>query len=115
MPSFVRRSCRSRPICRQRQAEAAEAEITFDDIAAVIEGWTKIPVHRLTEDESVKLLSLEERIHRRVIGQEEAVDAVSRAIRGDARIFPRKSARFPLSLPDLPVLEKLSLLKPLQK
>lgn len=73
------------------QAEAAEAEITFDDIAAVIEGWTKIPVHRLTEDESVKLLSLEERIHRRVIGQEEAVDAVSRAIRrGRADISAKK-------------------------
>lgn len=61
--------------------EAAKAEITFDDIAAVIESWTKIPVHRLTEDESKKLLSLESRIHERVIGQDEAVDVVSKAIR----------------------------------
>ena len=53
----------------------------MDDIAAVIEGWTKIPVHRLTEDESKKLLELEERIHERVVGQEDAVGAVSRAIR----------------------------------
>ena len=71
--------------------EAKKAEITFDDIAAVIEGWTKIPVHRLTEDESTKLLNLESRIHERVIGQNEAVDAVSRAIRrGRADITTRK-------------------------
>lgn len=73
------------------EAEAAKAEITFDDIAAVIEGWTKIPVHRLTESESEKLLNLEERIHRRVIGQNEAVEAVARAIRrGRADITSRK-------------------------
>ena len=60
---------------------ASNLEITFDDIAAVIEGWTKIPVHRLTEDEAQKLLSLEERIHERVIGQDNAVTAVSQAIR----------------------------------
>ncbi len=60
---------------------ASNLEITFDDIAAVIEGWTKIPVHRLTEDETQKLLSLEERIHERVIGQDNAVTAVAQAIR----------------------------------
>lgn len=71
--------------------EAEKAEITFDDIAAVIEGWTKIPVHRLTEDEATKLLNLESRIHERVIGQEKAVTAVSRAIRrGRADITTRK-------------------------
>ena len=71
--------------------EAKKAEITFDDIAAVIEGWTKIPVNRLTEDESTKLLNLESRIHERVIGQNEAVEAVSRAIRrGRADITTRK-------------------------
>lgn len=71
--------------------EAKKAEITFDDIAAVIEDWTKIPVHRLTEDESTKLLNLESRIHERVIGQNEAVEAVSRAIRrGRADITTRK-------------------------
>ncbi len=61
--------------------EAANAKITIDDLAAVIEGWTKIPVHRLTEDEATRLLELEERIHQRVIGQNEAVDAVAKAIR----------------------------------
>ena len=63
------------------RAEADKAEITSEDIAAVIEGWTKIPVHKLTEDESEKLLALEERIHERVIGQDNAVVAVSGAIR----------------------------------
>ena len=65
----------------EHEKEASNAEITFDDIASVIEAWTKIPVHRLTEDEAHKLLHLEDRIHERVIGQNTAVDAVSRAIR----------------------------------
>ena len=73
------------------QIEADKAEITYEDIAAVIEGWTKIPVHRLTETEASTLLNLETRIHERVIGQNEAVDAVSRAIRrGRADITSRK-------------------------
>ncbi len=73
------------------RAEAAKAEITFDDVASVIEGWTKIPVHRLTESETEKLLNLESRIHERVVGQDEAVEAVSRAIRrGRADITTRK-------------------------
>ena len=76
---------------KEYENEALKAEITFDDVAAVIEAWTKIPVHRLTEDESQKLLSLEERIHERVIGQEDAVSAVSQAIRrGRADITSRK-------------------------
>ncbi|MDD6564880.1 MAG: ATP-dependent Clp protease ATP-binding subunit [Clostridiales bacterium] len=71
--------------------DAKNAEITFDDIAAVIEGWTKIPVHRLTEDETEKLLNLELRIHERVIGQDEAVNAVAQAIRrGRADITTKK-------------------------
>ena len=75
----------------QAKQEASKAEITFDDIAAVIEGWTKIPVHRLTEDEATKLINLESRIHERVVGQNEAVDTVSRAIRrGRADITTRK-------------------------
>ena len=73
------------------QTEASKAEITFDDVAAVIEGWTKIPVHRITESEAAKLLDLENRIHTRVIGQNEAVDAVARAIRrGRADITTKK-------------------------
>lgn len=74
-----------------KEEEARASEITLEDVAAVIEGWTKIPVHTLTEDEATRLLSLEERIHRRVIGQEAAVLAVSRAIRrGRADISYKK-------------------------
>lgn len=71
--------------------EAKKAEITYDDIAAVIESWTKIPVHRLTEDEAKKLLDLEQRLHERVIGQNTAVSSVARAIRrGRADITTKK-------------------------
>ena len=55
--------------------------LTVQDIARVIENWTKIPVQKLTEEETQKLLSLEDNLHKRVIGQDEAVSAVARAIR----------------------------------
>ena len=55
--------------------------ITLQDIATVIESWTKIPVKKITEAETQKLLNLESNLHKRIIGQEEAVNAVSRAIR----------------------------------
>ena len=55
--------------------------LTVQDIATVIENWTKIPVKKITEAETQKLLNLEDNLHKRVIGQEEAVSAVSRAIR----------------------------------
>ena len=56
-------------------------QITVQDIANVIESWTKIPVKKITEAETQKLLNLESNLHKRVIGQEEAVSSVSRAIR----------------------------------
>ncbi len=56
-------------------------QITIQDIANVIESWTKIPVKKITEAETQKLLNLENNLHKRVIGQEEAVSSVSRAIR----------------------------------
>ena len=55
--------------------------LTSDDIAAVIEMWTKIPVKHISEFETNRLSNLEERLHKRLIGQDEAVSAVSRAIR----------------------------------
>ena len=55
--------------------------LTVQDIAGVIESWTKIPVKKITEKETEKLLNLEENLHKRIIGQEDAVSAVSRAIR----------------------------------
>lgn len=56
-------------------------EITLQDIAEVIESWTKIPVTKITEAESARLLNLENNLHKRIIGQEEAVTSVARAIR----------------------------------
>ena len=56
-------------------------ELTVQDIAAVIESWTKIPVKKITEAETQKLLNLETNLHKRIIGQNDAVNAVSRAIR----------------------------------
>ena len=55
--------------------------LSLQDIANVIENWTKIPVKKITEAETQKLLNLETNLHKRIIGQEEAVSAVSRAIR----------------------------------
>ncbi|MCF2970122.1 ATP-dependent Clp protease ATP-binding subunit [Synechococcus sp. Nb3U1] len=56
-------------------------EVTEEDIAQVVSAWTGVPVAKLTETESVKLLNMEETLHQRIIGQEEAVRAISRAIR----------------------------------
>ena len=55
--------------------------LTMQDIAEVIESWTKIPVKKVTEAETQKLLNLEANLHKRIIGQEKAVAAVARAIR----------------------------------
>ena len=55
--------------------------ITDEDIAEVVANWTKIPVQKITQTENEKLKSLEENLHKRVVGQDEAVSAVSRAIK----------------------------------
>src|SRR5699024_802448 len=52
-----------------------------EDIAAVVSDWTGVPVTRLTEDEGQRLLHMEDTLHKRVVGQDEAVEAVARAIR----------------------------------
>ncbi|MDQ2984474.1 MAG: ATP-dependent chaperone ClpB [Actinomycetota bacterium] len=56
-------------------------EVDEDDIAAVVARWTGIPVSRLLEGETEKLIHMEERLHERVVGQEEAVEAVANALR----------------------------------
>ena len=63
------------------QQTRSHGAVTEDDIAAVISGWTGVPVAQLTEDEGQRLLHLEDTLHRRVIGQSEAVTAVAKAIR----------------------------------
>lgn len=57
------------------------AEISYEDIAEVIASWTKIPVKKISEDENEKLKNLEKTLHERVVGQTEAVSAISKAIR----------------------------------
>ncbi len=58
-----------------------ESQVTAEDIAVVVSMWTGIPVSKIAETESAKLLNMEETLHERVIGQSEAVTAISRAIR----------------------------------
>jgi ATP-dependent Clp protease ATP-binding subunit ClpC len=62
-------------------AENQSPVVTEEDIAQIVASWTGVPVQKLTESESVKLLNMEETLHQRLIGQDEAVKAVSRAIR----------------------------------
>jgi len=65
----------------QEDQRLVKEEVDAEDIAEIVSSWTGIPVSRLMEGEMEKLLNLEERIHRRVVGQEEAVEAVSDAVR----------------------------------
>ena len=66
---------------KRRKNNTQHRPVTAEDIAAVVSGWTGIPVTRLTEDEGQRLLHMEETLHQRVVGQDEAVRAVARAIR----------------------------------
>ena len=65
----------------QQKSERRVNEVTPDDIADIVSSWTGIPVKRLAQEESERLLHMESILHQRVIGQDEAVEAVSRAIR----------------------------------
>jgi ATP-dependent Clp protease ATP-binding subunit ClpC len=61
--------------------ETAQIAVTEDEVAQIVQSWTGIPVTRLVEAETQKLLRMEEELHKRVIGQQEAIGAVSRAVR----------------------------------
>ena len=65
----------------QNKSSNNNPSVTAEDIAEIVSSWTKIPIKRLTEEESTKLLNLENILHERVIGQEEAVKSVAHAIR----------------------------------
>ena len=65
---------------QKKKAESRHV-VTENDVAQVVAAWTKIPVSRLEEKESERLMKLELILHKRVIGQEEAVSAVARAMR----------------------------------
>ncbi len=84
-------------VLRQRKDRSKENRrlfVTPEDIASVVSIWAKVPVNRLTERESARLLRLEKELHKRVIGQEDAVRAVSQAIR---------RGRVGLQSPDRPI------------
>ena len=65
----------------QKKNKYRQVTVTEEDIAAVVSEWTKIPVQKLAESESERLRKLEKTLHKRVIGQEEAVTAVAKAVR----------------------------------
>jgi ATP-dependent Clp protease ATP-binding subunit ClpB len=65
---------------KQGESRLLKEEVDEDDIAAIVSRWTGIPVSRLMEGETEKLLKLEELLHQRVVGQEEAVSAVADAV-----------------------------------
>jgi len=67
-------------IWKEKQGKA-NSEVTIEDIATVVSNWTGVPVSKLAETETERLLKLEEILHSRVIGQEEAVNAVAKAVR----------------------------------
>jgi ATP-dependent Clp protease ATP-binding subunit ClpB len=86
-----------RELSSREQPQAApmvKEEVDEDDVAAVVASWTGIPVSRLLEGEVEKLIHMEERLHRRLVGQEEAVEAVANALR---------RARTGLQDPDRPI------------
>lgn len=72
------------------EKEYSEVQITVEDIAFVIESWTKIPVQKITEEEAEKLLNLENRLHRRIVGQNKAVESLAKTIRRNRSGFRKK-------------------------
>src|SRR3712207_2696035 len=70
---------------REKQWKAGDmdvvAEVDDEQIAEVLANWTGIPVFKLTEEETTRLLRMEDELHKRIIGQEEAIKSVSQAIR----------------------------------
>ncbi len=75
------RECKIKDELVQLKSQANDIEITAEDLALVIESWTKIPVKGITEFETNNLVNLEENLHKNLIGQNEAVSAVARGIR----------------------------------
>ncbi|WP_352420567.1 ATP-dependent Clp protease ATP-binding subunit [Proteiniborus sp.] len=75
---------------KKLEKSCSEVQVTVDDVAYVIEAWTKIPVQRITSEEAAKLLNLEKILHKRVIGQHEAIVSLSKAIRRNRSGFRRK-------------------------
>ncbi len=82
--------CRIQEKIKVIEKQSTEAQITIEDIAFVIEAWTKIPVKKITEEEAEKLLDLENRLHRRIIGQHPAIESIAKTIRRNRSGFRKK-------------------------
>ena len=65
----------------EEENAGVSGEVTAECVAQIVSGWTGVPVSQLTEEEGARLLRLEEELHRRIVGQDEAVSAVAKAIR----------------------------------
>ena len=87
---FKTRECAINSEIENLKSQLADVELTTDDIAYVVEEWTKIPVKKITQAETERLLNLEARLHERIIGQNDAVSAVSRAIRRNRAALSKK-------------------------
>ena len=68
-------------LSEQQETSLIKEEVTYEDIADVVAKWTGIPVTKMIQSEREKLLKLEDELHKRVVGQEEAIEAVSDAVR----------------------------------
>ena len=78
---------------RRRKNPSQHRPVTEEDVAAVVAGWTGIPVTRLNEDEGQRLLHMEDILHKRVVGQDEAVKAPSAPSAASSSWVPRAWAR----------------------
>lgn len=67
-----------------------DIELSTEDIATIIESWTKIPVKKITEEEAYKLLNLERKLHKKIVGQENAINEISKAIRRNRSGFKKR-------------------------
>jgi ATP-dependent Clp protease ATP-binding subunit ClpA len=84
------KECKLQENIKEIEENSSKVQITVEDIAFVIESWTKIPVQKITEEEAEKLLNLENRMHRRIVGQQQAIDSLARTIRRNRSGFRKK-------------------------
>lgn len=82
--------CKIQEQIRNIESKSNSVKLDIEDIAYVIEAWTKIPVQKITEEEAQKLINLENKLHKRIIGQHEAIVSLSRAIRRNRLGFKKK-------------------------
>ena len=81
MAELKTKECQLSEKIRETEGNLSEVYLTVEDVARVIAGWTKIPVGQITKEETTRLLELEDTLKKRVKGQDEAVEAVARAMR----------------------------------